>query len=84
MYLSFDGVPSTLGIHDTDNQNSVGKNVSHGCVRLGTLTAVELASLILNQSGYESQEFVLAALKNPKKTIKQKIANGPEVIFQRD
>lgn len=84
LYLSFNGIPSTLGIHDTDNQKSVGKNVSHGCVRLKKMTALELATLILDQNGYEAKNLVIEALNNPKKTIKQKIIDGPEVIFERD
>ena len=42
----FGGGDGQIGIHGTNQPSSIGKNVSHGCVRVPNDIAVELASML--------------------------------------
>ena len=42
----FGGGDGQLGIHGTDDPSSIGRSVSHGCVRLPNETIVQLIDLV--------------------------------------
>lgn len=44
--MNFDGGPGTLGIHGTNNPNSIGQDVSHGCVRIPNEVISDLATFL--------------------------------------
>jgi lipoprotein-anchoring transpeptidase ErfK/SrfK len=43
---SFGGGPGEIGIHGTDNPESVGASLSHGCIRVSNATITTLAELL--------------------------------------
>ena len=43
---SFGGGPGQIGLHGTDDASSIGKAVSHGCIRLANPDITELAHLL--------------------------------------
>jgi lipoprotein-anchoring transpeptidase ErfK/SrfK len=43
---SFGGGPGEIGIHGTDEPDSVGASISHGCIRVPNVTIVTLAKLL--------------------------------------
>jgi lipoprotein-anchoring transpeptidase ErfK/SrfK len=43
---SFGGGPGQIGLHGTDVPNSVGSNVSHGCLRVSNAVITKLAHLL--------------------------------------
>jgi len=40
---SFGGGPGQIGIHGTNDPSSVGRSVSHGCIRLSNAAITRLA-----------------------------------------
>jgi L,D-transpeptidase ErfK/SrfK len=46
MWLSLSKIH--YGIHGTNNPSSIGKSVSHGCIRMYNHDVLELASLVPN------------------------------------
>ena len=46
VYRSFDGGDGTVGIHGTNAPGSVGRSVSHGCIRLDNPSITRLASML--------------------------------------
>jgi lipoprotein-anchoring transpeptidase ErfK/SrfK len=45
-YSEFEGGPGQIGIHGTDDPSSIGRNVSHGCIRMHDSDVAALARLI--------------------------------------
>lgn len=43
---SFGGGPGQIGLHGTDDADSIGRSASHGCIRLSNTDITELASLL--------------------------------------
>jgi lipoprotein-anchoring transpeptidase ErfK/SrfK len=43
---SFGGGPGEIGIHGTDEPDSIGASISHGCIRVPNETIVALAKLL--------------------------------------
>jgi lipoprotein-anchoring transpeptidase ErfK/SrfK len=43
---SFKGADAVIGVHGTDDPSSVGKDVSHGCIRMNNADITELAGLL--------------------------------------
>lgn len=43
---SFNGQPPVIGLHGTNQPELLGKNVSHGCVRVSNATITKLAGLL--------------------------------------
>jgi lipoprotein-anchoring transpeptidase ErfK/SrfK len=43
---SFGGGPGEIGIHGTDEPDSIGASISHGCIRVPNVTIVTLAKLL--------------------------------------
>jgi lipoprotein-anchoring transpeptidase ErfK/SrfK len=43
---SFGGGPGEIGIHGTDEPDSIGASISHGCIRVSNATIVTLAKLL--------------------------------------
>jgi lipoprotein-anchoring transpeptidase ErfK/SrfK len=43
---NFGGGPGEIGIHGTDEPDSVGASVSHGCIRVSNATIADLAKLL--------------------------------------
>lgn len=43
---SFGGGPGQIGLHGTDDVDSIGRDASHGCIRLGNADITELAGLL--------------------------------------
>lgn len=83
LFITYEHGPNDLGIHNTNEPKSIGKRVSHGCNRLGKDDALELASLILEQNGYDAKEIIHLARNNPRKTLAFKIEHGPEVYYKK-
>jgi hypothetical protein len=44
--MSFGGGPGEIGIHGTNNPSSIGRNVSHGCIRIPNTAVTRLAALL--------------------------------------
>lgn len=44
--IDYNGGEGVIGIHGTDDPSSIGRNVSHGCIRLGNDAIVRLAEEI--------------------------------------
>jgi len=44
--MSFGGGPGQIGIHGTDDPASIGRNVSHGCIRIPNAAITRLARLL--------------------------------------
>lgn len=42
-FSEFEGGPGQIGMHGTNDPSSIGRNVSHGCIRMGTTDDVWLA-----------------------------------------
>lgn len=84
IFISFDGNNSLLGIHGTNEPRSIGRRVTHGCVRIGANDIFELAKTILEQDGHDAQKLFQTALKNPIRTISVNIGDGPSVLFLRN
>jgi hypothetical protein len=83
LFITYPDGPNDLGIHNTNEPRSIGKRVSHGCNRLSTDDALELAGLILEQGGYDSKEIIRTAKENRKKTLSFKITDGPDVYYKK-
>ncbi len=43
---SFGGGPGQIGLHGTDDVESIGQSASHGCIRLSNADITELANLL--------------------------------------
>jgi hypothetical protein len=43
VYTEFEGGPGQIGMHGTNDPSSIGRNVSHGCIRMGRTDIVWLA-----------------------------------------
>jgi lipoprotein-anchoring transpeptidase ErfK/SrfK len=43
---SFGGGPGQIGLHGTDDVDSIGRDASHGCIRLSNADITELAGLL--------------------------------------
>lgn len=43
VYSEFEGGPGQIGVHGTDDPTSIGRNVSHGCLRLRLADITALA-----------------------------------------
>lgn len=84
LFISFDENNSSLGIHNTNKPKSIGKRVTHGCVRFGEANVFETARIILEQNGYDTEEIFKKAAENPKKTFSYEIYDRPSVIFLKD
>jgi lipoprotein-anchoring transpeptidase ErfK/SrfK len=46
VYSEFEGGPGQIGVHGTDDPSSVGRNVSHGCIRLQLRDITALAHMV--------------------------------------
>ena len=46
VFSEFEGGPGQIGVHGTSDPSSVGRNVSHGCLRLGAHDIRALAQMI--------------------------------------
>jgi len=46
VYSEFEGGPGQIGVHGTNDPSSVGRNVSHGCIRLGDGDLSALAQIV--------------------------------------
>jgi lipoprotein-anchoring transpeptidase ErfK/SrfK len=46
VYSEFEGGPGQIGVHGTNDPSSVGRNVSHGCIRLGKQDIRALAHMV--------------------------------------
>jgi hypothetical protein len=44
--MSFGGGPGEIGIHGTNEPSSIGRNVSHGCIRIPNTAIARLAALL--------------------------------------
>lgn len=44
--FSFGGGPGTVGVHGTNDPSSLGRNVSHGCIRMSNTGVTRLAKLL--------------------------------------
>jgi len=44
--FSFGGGPGTVGVHGTNEPDSLGRNVSHGCIRMSNTGVTKLAKLL--------------------------------------
>lgn len=44
--FSFGGGPGTVGIHGTNDPSSLGRNVSHGCIRMSNAGVTRLAKML--------------------------------------
>jgi hypothetical protein len=81
IYFTYLGGPNDLGIHDTDNQGSIGKRASHGCTRMHSEEFLDLATIILKQNGFETEKIIARARENRNKTSTYAIADGPTVVY---
>jgi len=81
MYFIFRGGPNDLGIHDTDEQDSIGKQASHGCIRTYTEDFLDIAAIILKQNGINPDPVIARAKAHPhtSKTIYPK--DCPKVVY---
>ena len=43
VYTEFEGGPGQIGMHGTNDPSSIGRNVSHGCIRMGRTNIIWLA-----------------------------------------
>jgi lipoprotein-anchoring transpeptidase ErfK/SrfK len=43
VFTEFEGGPGQIGMHGTNDPSSIGRNVSHGCIRMGRTDIVWLA-----------------------------------------
>jgi hypothetical protein len=97
-FYNENGSVSTLGMHTSNDPRSIGKRVSHGCVRLSDKDAKEIATAILIHDGCtpgeaakiiqqtEETRSLLAAgkIKSSWSLSKIiKIRNGPKVVYLR-
>jgi hypothetical protein len=46
VFSEFEGGPGQIGVHGTSDPSSIGRNVSHGCIRLGTRDIRMLAHMV--------------------------------------
>lgn len=46
VFSEFEGGPGQIGIHGTNDPSSVGRNVSHGCIRLHNSDMAKLATMV--------------------------------------
>ena len=46
VYSEFEGGPGQIGVHGTSDPSSIGRNVSHGCIRLGDRDLGTLAKMV--------------------------------------
>lgn len=46
VYSEFEGGPGQIGVHGTNDPSSIGRNVSHGCIRLGDRDLRALAQMV--------------------------------------
>lgn len=46
VFSEFEGGPGQIGVHGTNDPSSIGRNVSHGCIRLGTKDIRALAHMV--------------------------------------
>jgi len=46
VYSEFEGGPGQIGVHGTSDPSSIGRNVSHGCIRLGDKDLRALAQMV--------------------------------------
>jgi len=44
--FSFGGGPGTVGVHGTNDPSSLGRNVSHGCIRMSNTGVTKLAKML--------------------------------------
>jgi lipoprotein-anchoring transpeptidase ErfK/SrfK len=74
---------STLGIHNTNNEKSVGLRVTHGCNRLAKEDFLEIAALLLKQNGFNADSLFAEAEKNPQKSIAILLKKRPTVVYEK-
>jgi len=46
VFSEFEGGPGQIGVHGTNDPSSIGRNVSHGCLRLGAQDIRALAQMV--------------------------------------
>jgi lipoprotein-anchoring transpeptidase ErfK/SrfK len=46
VYSEFEGGPGQIGVHGTNDPSSIGRDVSHGCIRLGEHDIRALAGMV--------------------------------------
>ena len=46
VYSEFEGGPGQIGVHGTSDPSSIGRDVSHGCVRLHNADMAKLATIV--------------------------------------
>lgn len=80
LFISYDGANSTLGIHNTNAPESIGRRVSHGCTRLGD-DIFEITRIILMQNGFDADALFAQAAKNPGKSIELLLQDKPSVVY---
>lgn len=84
LFIEYDGINSALGIHHTNNPSSVGKRVSHGCVRTARDDMREIIRIILLQNWLNADEIFKRAAENPNATFDIKLVNKPAVVYLKD
>lgn len=78
----------SLGIHNTDHESSVGKRVSHGCVRMKSDDLEIVLKNILLQNGYSEEgvdKLFAKAMTNRRKTLPPIFLKvRPKVVYMEE
>lgn len=56
VHNSFNGGPGDIGIHGTNDPSTIGTDVSNGCIRLRDETVIQLASVLPEAAGAQSDQ----------------------------
>lgn len=83
LFVSYGGINSSFGIHNTNKPKSIGKRVTHGCARMAENDIFEMARVIFEQNGIDSDKLFQDAAENPKKTIEKLVEDGPSVYIRK-
>ena len=84
LFIAYGKNNSTLGLHNTNEPDSIGKRVTHGCTRLGEDDAYELARIILEQNGHDADALFEKANANPKKSIHIILKDKPKIAYLKN